>query len=134
MARSVTSFKVLLTDQTQLLLQSPLLLNALLNVSVSRNWLAPSLSVIRLQSCLTQAVPLDASPRVWLTQLPGIEKQDIVQLPSKTKEMVDFLRVLEKKGDDRVSEVKKAMEKWGRVEMVDASFKGTSLLSSSVRF
>jgi len=57
-----------------------------------------------------------------------------VQLPSKTKEMVDFLRVLEKKGDDRVSEVKKAMEKWGRVEMVDASFKGTSLLSSSVRF
>ena len=57
-----------------------------------------------------------------------------MQLPSKTKEMVDFLRVLEKKGDDRVSEVKKAMEKWGRVEMVDASFKGTSLLSSSVRF
>ncbi|KIK01087.1 hypothetical protein K443DRAFT_99264 [Laccaria amethystina LaAM-08-1] len=118
-------------DQTQLLLQSPLLLNALLNASVSRNWLAPTLSVMRLQACLTQAVPPDASPRAWLTQLPGIEKQDLVQLSSKTKEMVDLLRVLEKKGDDRVPEVKKAMEKWGRVEMVDASFKGTSLLSSS---
>lgn len=110
-------------DQTQLLLQSPLLLNALLNVSVSRNWLAPTLSVIRLQACLTQAVPLDASPRVLLTQLPGIEKEDIMQLPGKTKEMIDLLRVLEKKDDDRVPAIKKAMEKWGRVEMVDASFK-----------
>lgn len=46
-----------------------------------------------------------------------------MQLPGKTKEMIDLLRVLEKKDDDRVPAIKKAMEKWGRVEMVDASFK-----------
>ena len=89
---------------------------------------------MRLQAFLTQAVPPDASPQVLLMQLPGIEKQDVVQLSSKTKEMVDLLRVLEKKGDHRVPAVKKAMEKWGHVEMVDASFKGTSLLSLSIQF
>jgi translocation protein SEC63 len=42
--------------------------------------------------------------------------------------MSDVLHSLEEKNDPRSNDVKKALEKWGRVEIVEAAFKGESSL------
>ena len=92
------------TGQETVLLQTPLLLNALLNISISRNWLSPSLFVMRLQAYLAQALPPTAAA----------DNQ--------------FLRSLEEKDDPKIIDVKKkVMERWGRVEIVDATFKGLAV-------
>ncbi|KAF6743039.1 translocation protein sec63 [Ephemerocybe angulata] len=111
------------TEQRQVILQTPLLLNALLNVSTARNWLVPTLSVMRLNSYLAQALPLNAPPRVRLTQLPGVSKADIDALTPRPREMTEVLSALQEKGDARAGQVQKAIQKWGRVEIVDAVFK-----------
>jgi translocation protein SEC63 len=38
--------------------------------------------------------------------------------------LAKFVESLEKKGDARVQDVRKALEGWGRLELVDVSFKG----------
>lgn len=110
-------------EQRQILLQTPLLLNALLNVSAARNWLTPTLGIMRLNSYLAQALPPNAPPRVRLTQLPNVSKADIDSFTPRPREMTEVLSALEEKGDGRVSTVRKAISKWGRVEIVDAAFK-----------
>ncbi|RXW12291.1 hypothetical protein EST38_g13561 [Candolleomyces aberdarensis] len=110
-------------EQRQILLQTPLLLNALLNVSAARNWLTPTLGIMRLNSYLAQALPPHAPPRVRLTQLPGVSKADIDSFTPRPREMTEVLSALEEKGDGRVGTVRKAISKWGRVEIVDAAFK-----------
>ncbi|KAJ2913503.1 hypothetical protein MD484_g6889, partial [Candolleomyces efflorescens] len=110
-------------EQRQILLQTPLLLNALLNVSASRNWLTPTLAIMRINSYLAQALPPNAPTRVRLTQLPGVSKADIDSFSPRPREMTEVLSALEEKGDGRVGTVRKAISKWGRVEIVDAAFK-----------
>ncbi|KDR74324.1 hypothetical protein GALMADRAFT_70989 [Galerina marginata CBS 339.88] len=114
--------------QTEVLLQTPLLLSALLNVSVARTWLLPTLAIMRLYSFFAQALPLNASERLRFAQLPGIDSEDISEVAPKAKDLTDVLRSLEAKDDPRAADVKKALEKWGRVDIVDASFKGVSLV------
>ncbi|KAH9483171.1 Translocation protein sec63 [Psilocybe cubensis] len=109
--------------QQQVLLQTPMLLNALLNVSVARTWLLPTLSIMRLYGYLAQAIPTNASQRLRLTQLPHIKQEDITPLPVKANDMSDVLASLEEKDDPRTKDVKKALEKWGRVDIVSATFK-----------
>lgn len=46
--------------------------------------------------------------------------------------MADLVYSLEGKKDARASDVKKALEKWGRVEIVEASFRGEENLSRAV--
>jgi translocation protein SEC63 len=112
------------TGQKKVVLQTPLLLNALLNVSIARNWLFPSLFVMRLQAHLVQALPPTAADNHLFTQLPGIGYDEIPKIAPKAKDMSEFLRSLEEKEDPRASDVKKAMERWGHVVIVDAAFKG----------
>jgi translocation protein SEC63 len=114
-------------EQKQVLLQTPLLLNALLNVCIARTWLLPTLAVMRLYSSVAQALPPNSSDRLRLTQLPGIDSKDLETLPAKAK-MSELLHSLEEKKDPRAGDVKKTLEKWGRVEIVEASFRGKSLL------
>lgn len=111
------------SEQRRVLLQTPLLLNALLNVSTARNWLIPTLEIMRLNAYLAQALPPNAPPRVRLTQLPAVSKADLDSLTPRPREMTEVLRALQEKGDGRVGQVRKAMEKWGRIEIVDAAFK-----------
>ncbi|KAJ3507822.1 hypothetical protein NLJ89_g6088 [Agrocybe chaxingu] len=120
-------------QQKEVLLQTPLLLNALLNVSIVRTWLMPTLTIIRLYAFLAQALPPNASDKMRFTQLPGITTEDVAKFAEKAKErsekdgkvrdMSDLLFELEAKEDGRARDVRKAMEKWGRVEIVDAAFK-----------
>ncbi|TFK35050.1 DnaJ-domain-containing protein [Crucibulum laeve] len=110
-------------DQTQILLQTPVLLNALLNASISRNWLLPTLAVMRLHAFIAQALPPSTGDRLRFAQLPGINAKDVDTFGSTAKDVSDFVDTLESKKDDRVVEVKKAVQKWGRIELVDAAFK-----------
>ena len=58
-----------------------------------------------------------------MTQLPAVSKADLDSITPRPREMTEVLTALEEKGDGRVGQVRKAMEKWGRIEIVDAAFK-----------
>ncbi|KAF8189741.1 Sec63 Brl domain-containing protein [Pholiota molesta] len=110
-------------QQQEVVLQTPLLLNALLNVAVARTWLLPTLTIMRLHAAFTQALPPNASEHLRLTQLPGLSTEDLQEIAPKAKTLTDVLRSLEEKADPRANDVKKAIERWGRVDLVSASFK-----------
>jgi translocation protein SEC63 len=110
-------------EQSRLLLHLPQLLNALLTVSTSRSWLLPTLSIMRLHAYLAQAV-MPGDNRFSLAQLPGIQADDVKELESQVTELEDFVEILDMRGDDRVGDIRKAVQNWGRLELVDASFKG----------
>ncbi|KAF8319200.1 Sec63 Brl domain-containing protein [Amanita rubescens] len=123
----------LVNEQSQILQHTPLLLNALLNITLSRNWLSPALDVMRLNAYLVQALPppllSDGSlinPRApAFAQLPGITSPEEANTiaPSATG-YNDFVRALQEKGDHRLSDVKTALSTWGgHVDLVDVAFK-----------
>jgi len=109
-------------DQAALLLQTPTLLNSMLNISVTRNWLLPTLSVMRLYAYLAQALP-PGQDHLRLAQLPGISADESADLSPRVNAFEDLITSFEKRGDGRVTEIKKAVQKWGKVEIVDAAFK-----------
>ncbi|KAF8655190.1 hypothetical protein AX16_003222 [Volvariella volvacea WC 439] len=109
-------------EQSEILLQSPLLLNALINIAIARNWLSTTLSVMRLHASLVQAL-LPGHDRLRLTQLPGIKADELETLAPKTSDIPDLVQALEDKKDGRLTDVKKAAQRWGRLELVEASFK-----------
>lgn len=92
-------------------------------MAVARTWLLPTLAIMRLHASFTQALPPNASEHLRLTQLPGLSTEDLKEVAPKAKSLTDVLRSLEEKADPRVNDVKKAIEKWGRVDLVSASFK-----------
>jgi translocation protein SEC63 len=89
---------------------------------------------MRLQAYLAQALPTTTSDNQRFIQLPGIHVDEIRTIAPKAKDMTEFLRSLEEKDDPRVNDVKKAMERWGHVEIVDAAFKGLQLFILSSFF
>ncbi|KAI9572465.1 translocation protein sec63 [Boletus coccyginus] len=111
--------KALEREQTSLLLQTPVLLNALLNIASARSWLAPTLGVMRLHAYLMQAlVPGKATPRQ--AQLPGFDSST----PSSGKQdLVTFVNNLKESGDKRALEARKALESWGSLQLVGMGFK-----------
>ena len=81
---------------------------------------------MRLHSSVAQALPPNTPDRLHLTQLPGINYNDFENLPAKAS-MTDLLHSLEEKKDPRLNNVRRTLEKWGRVEIVEAAFRGKSL-------
>ncbi|KAJ7173811.1 translocation protein sec63 [Mycena filopes] len=67
-------------EQSALVLQTPLLLSALLTISQSRNWLTPTLAIMRLHAVFAQALPPAPSPRNSLAQLPNIKLGDKLRI------------------------------------------------------
>jgi translocation protein SEC63 len=84
---------------------------------------------MRLHAYLVQAL-LPSSERSSLAQLPGVKTDDVLALPADVEDIGDFVNHLEENHDSRAVEVKKAIQKWGRAEIVDAAFKGIILLCS----
>ncbi|KAJ7224482.1 Sec63 Brl domain-containing protein [Mycena pura] len=107
-------------EQAALILQTPLLLNAMLIITQSRNWLTPVLATMRIHAFLTQALPPSPAPRKPLAQLPGV-KLDETQVNDDN--YVAFVRTLQEQEDSRVIDAQKALGRWGRVEIVDVSFR-----------
>jgi len=120
-----TILNVGFTEQRQILLYVLLLLNALLNIATSSNWLIPTLSVMHLHAHLAQAL-LSGSNRLRFAQLPGIMGEEVGKLAPRARDLEDFIHALQEKVDGRIGEVKKAVETWGRIELVDAVFEGMS--------
>ncbi|KAG9317061.1 translocation protein sec63 [Chiua virens] len=111
--------KALEQEQASLLLQTPMLLNALLTIASARSWLAPTLGVMRLHAYLVQAlVPGKATP--IQAQLPGF---DSTVLSTGKQDLATFVRELKENGDQRASEAGKALQSWGTLEIVDMGFK-----------
>ncbi|KAG6915041.1 hypothetical protein DXG01_013771 [Tephrocybe rancida] len=109
-------------DQRQILLQTPLLLSALLNIATSRNWLSPSVAVMRLHAYITQAL-LPGPERMRFAQLPRIKLDEATTLAPKARDLRDFEQALIEKHDSRMLDVRTALSKWGRAEIVDVAFK-----------
>ncbi|KAG6884804.1 hypothetical protein C0993_008168 [Termitomyces sp. T159_Od127] len=124
---------ILRKEQKRLLLQTPLLLNALLNIATSRNWLSPSLAVMRLHAYITQAL-LPGPERMRFAQLPGIKLDEVLTLAPKAADLREFEQALVEKHDTRILDIKTVLAKWGRVEIVDAVFKGIVIHASSFPF
>jgi len=97
-----------------------MLLNALLGISAARSWLSPTLTVMRLHAYVTQAL-LPGKAAAPQAQLPGFDG-DVDA--SEGKDLASFISRLEDKGDIRLSEARKAVEGWSRLDVVDMSFKG----------
>lgn len=79
---------------------------------------------MRLQAYLAQALPPTGAANHSFAQLPGIGYDEIHTIAPKARDMSEFLHFLEEKEDPRANDVKKALERWGHVEIVDAAFKG----------
>ncbi|PFH46819.1 hypothetical protein AMATHDRAFT_68973 [Amanita thiersii Skay4041] len=134
----------LIREQIRVVQQTPLLLNALLNITLSRNWLLPALSVMRLHAYLAQALPPSSyslarapstkdqfTPSEFINplapqfaQLPGVSSsEEADDLAPHASDFNDFVHILEEKKDSRLLDVKTALKRWGHVDLVDASFK-----------
>ena len=84
---------------------------------------------MRLHSYFTQAVNPSAvasTERRRFSQLPGVSASDIDSLEKSAKTLPEVVTSLEAKKDARAADVKKALQKWSTIELVDASFKGPS--------
>ncbi|KAJ7089651.1 Sec63 Brl domain-containing protein [Mycena belliarum] len=120
----------LFKEQSALLLQTPLLLSALLTISQARNWLTPTLAIMRLHAFFAQALPPAPAPPHQLAQLPGVK---LSEAAANHANYTAFADDLEKKADGRVEDVRKALGHWGRVEIVNVSFRviGERLITPS---
>jgi translocation protein SEC63 len=112
------------TDQARVLLQTPNLLNALLNITTARNWSQPTIAAMRLHAYLAQGV-LPGSPGARWAQLPGLKNDEIRVLPPLSRDFKDVVTALEEqKKNSLAADARKTLERWGRIEIVDASFRG----------
>lgn len=76
---------------------------------------------MRLHAFFAQALPPAPAPKHQLAQLPGIKPSEV---PADDKNYTAFVHSLGEKSDGRVTDVRKALGQWGRVEIVDVSFRG----------
>lgn len=109
-------------EQRTLLLHAPNLLNSLLNIALAHSWLLPTVRIMHLHANLAQAIFPGADKMI---QFPGVD--DPAEDLSDSLE--GLIERLEETGDQRLDAVKKAGEKWGKLEVVDASYKGTVLFA-----
>ena len=111
------------TEQTRVLLQTPVLLNSMLNITMSRNWLLPTIAAMRLHAYLTQAL-LPGKEELKAAQLPGISPSDAPSLSSSdSSDFSAAVSSLSKSDSASLHDAEKALERLGQTEIVDASFK-----------
>jgi hypothetical protein len=84
---------------------------------------------MRLHAYLTQALlptpPVAVAPQtVKFAQLPKISEDEVKGLAPGADGFAEFVSALEEKGDARARDAKKAVDRWGRLEVVDLAFKG----------
>jgi translocation protein SEC63 len=109
--------------QDDLLLHVPVLLNSLLSMALSHNWLTPTLDVMHLNAYFVQALRPGASP---LLQFPGVTEEDVKE--NKGKGVAELVARLEERHDQRATSIRRATERWGKLDIIDSKFKGTSSL------
>ncbi|KAL4078454.1 Sec63 Brl domain-containing protein [Scleroderma yunnanense] len=110
--------KILQQEQVSLLLQTPLLLNAYLNVVSARSWLSPTLAIMRLHAYITQAVVPGKS--TLHAQLPGFSPDTV---SDGKQDLAGIVRTMQESDNARAEEAQKALEGLSSLELVDMRFK-----------
>ncbi|KAI0706889.1 Sec63 Brl domain-containing protein [Cerioporus squamosus] len=108
-------------EQTEILLQTPVLLNFMLSITMSRSWLLPTVSAMRLHAYITQAL-LPGQPELRAAQLPGIDLSEAPSL-SSSESFEAAVSLLSQSESSALPDAEKALERLGQTEIVDASFK-----------
>jgi translocation protein SEC63 len=110
-------------EQTALLLQTPASLTSLLSITLAHNWLIPTLHVMHLHAYLAQALLPGEDA---LLQLPCVEKDEARAIEKVGGGVKELIQSLEEKNasQDKVHAVQRAAERWGKLEIIDAQFKG----------
>lgn len=112
--------------QERILLRSPTVLTSLLNIAMAHNWLTPTLNAMRLHAYLTQAIaPNTTEDAQVFTQLPNMSEDDVKSFEKlEICDIESFISALQKTEDARAEDAKKAINNWGKIDLVEASFKG----------
>lgn len=115
------------TEQEQFLLRSPQLLTSLLAMTLSHNWLVPTLHVMHLHAYLAQALVPGSDE---LLQLPHVSPSMLSGLhnPSGTDEL---RKLLQDQGASYAEDLNRASLHLGKLEISDAYFKGSIVVISS---
>ena len=95
---------------------------------MAHNWLTPTLNAMRLHAHLVQAVSptLPSSEATIFSQLPNVSENDVKSVLEEIgkPDVKTFIEHLQKISDERAKEAAKAAESWGKLELVEATFKG----------
>jgi translocation protein SEC63 len=81
---------------------------------------------MRLHAFFAQALPPSPAQPDQLAQLPGVK---LGEVSGRQESYTDFVQSLEKQADGRAEDARKALRLWGRLEIVNVAFKGTSTLT-----
>jgi len=113
---------VLQKYQEDVLLKTPNLLNALLMITTARNWSQPTIAAMRLHAYLAQGILPGSAGARW-AQLPGLKNDDIRAIPIISRDFLDVVTVLDQQKNPYTADARKTLERWGRIEIVDARFR-----------
>ena len=113
-------------EQNALLLATPTLLTSMLSMTLAHSWLSSTLNVMHLHAHLAQAL---APGKNSLLQYPMVEEDEANRLEVSPNEspVADFVGSLEGKNDSRAGVIKKIADRCGKLDVVDARFKGEHL-------
>lgn len=76
----------------------------------------------------------DGGSRLRFAQLPGINPEEVQlggELAPEANDYEEFVHTLEANKDARAPDIKKAINTWGRLDLVDLSFRGNTFLVMS---
>ena len=95
----------------------------MLNITMSRNWLLPTISAMRLHAYLTQAL-VPGNNALKAAQIPGISTAEAPGLSGfGSNDFSTAVASLSKSESSSLLDAQKALERLGKTEIVDASFK-----------
>lgn len=109
------------SEQDLLLSRTPQLLSSLLAITVSHNWLTPTLHVMHLHSCIIQGL-LPGSNE--LLQLPSAPVDVITNLTG-TSPGAQLVDLLETEEAPTLNDIRKAAQHAGKLEILDLYLKGS---------
>jgi len=79
---------------------------------------------MRLHAYFVQGI-LPGSPGARWAQLPGLKNEEIRAFPPTSRDFMDVITALDgQQKSTLATDARKTLDSWGRIEIVDASFRG----------
>jgi hypothetical protein len=80
---------------------------------------------MRLHGYFVQGI-LPGSPGARWAQLPGLKNEEIRAFPTTSRDFMDVITALDGQQKSALAaDARKTLDSWGRIEVVDASFRGS---------
>lgn len=93
----------------------------MLNIALAHNWLATSMNVMHIHAMLAQAIFPGSDA---LLAFPSVDKEEAKVVEGG---VAGLIKSLDEKNDPRSEMVKRVADKWGKLDVVDSQFKGTTI-------